>query len=253
MNVYGVVPHPPATATLQPGNAGRPSTVVPPSVKLDPDVVFGRDGDRKLVADIARPAADGGKRPAVVVVHGGGWLNGDKTKFRALTLELARRGYVTMAAGYRLGHEAKFPAGIHDCNAAVRYLRANAVRLGVNPDRIGAVGGSAGGHLVGLMATGSDVKGLQGRAGNPNESSRLQAAIVMAGPMQIASGSVAEKSRTGGDKSNANHWIGRTIDQHMAMYRLRTPTNTLRRTTRRFFSCAASTTGPRRISLPATS
>ena len=74
----------------------------------------------------------------MVVVHGGGWLNGDKTKFRALTLELARRGYVTMAAGYRLGHEAKFPAGIEDCNAAVRYLRANAARLGVDPDRIDA-------------------------------------------------------------------------------------------------------------------
>jgi gluconolactonase len=220
MNAYGVVPHPPSTATLQPKNEGRPSTVVSPSVTLDLDVVYGEDGDRKLLADIARPAKGGGKSPAIVVVHGGGWLNGDKAKFRALTLELARRGYVTMSVGYRLGHEAKFPAGIHDCNAAVRCLRANAARLGVNPNRIGAVGGSAGGHLVGLMATGSDVKGLLGDAGNAKHSSRLQAAIVMAGPMQIASGSVAEKSRTGGDKSNANHWIGKTIDQHMALYKL---------------------------------
>jgi gluconolactonase len=114
MNAYGVVPHPPSTATLQPKNEGRPSTVVSPSVTLDLDVVYGEDGDRKLLADIARPAKGGGKSPAIVVVHGGGWLNGDKAKFRALTLELARRGYVTMSVGYRLGHEAKFPAGIHD-------------------------------------------------------------------------------------------------------------------------------------------
>lgn len=220
MHAYGVVPNPPSTAALQPKNAGRPSTAVPESVRLKLDVIYGQDGDRKLLADIARPTTKVGKLPAVVVVHGGGWLNGDKTKFRALTLALAKRGYVTMAVGYRLGYEAKFPAGIQDCNAAVRYLRANAATLGVDPDRIGAVGGSAGGHLVGLMATGSDVTGLQGAAGNAEQSSRLAAAIVMAGPMQIASGSVAERSRTGGDKSNANHWIGRTIDEHRAMYKL---------------------------------
>lgn len=219
MNVYGVVPNPPLAAALQPKNEGRPSTVVPEGVRLELDVVYGRDGDRKLSADIARPTKKGGKLPAVVVVHGGGWLNGDKTKFRALTLALAERGYVTMAVGYRLGYEAKFPAGIQDCNAAVRYLRANAAKYGVDSDRIGAVGGSAGGHLVGLMATGADVEGLQGDAGNAAQSSRLAAAIVMAGPMQIASGSVAERSRTGGDKSNANHWIGK-IDEHMAMYQL---------------------------------
>ena len=82
------------------------------------------------------------------------------------------------------------------------------------------MGGSAGGHLVGLMATGWNVKGLQGAAGHPDRPSKLQAAIVMAGPMQIASGSVAEHSRTVGDKSNANHWIGSGIDQHMAKYKL---------------------------------
>ncbi len=220
MNVYGVVPHPPAAPEFQPDNEGRPSTVVPKGVWLRTDVVFGQDGERRLLADIAHPSTLLGKRPAVVVVHGGGWLNGDKTKFRALTLALAKHGYVAMSVGYRLGHEARFPAGIQDCNAAVRFLRANAKEYGVDPERIGAVGGSAGGHLVGLMATGWDVKGLQGKAGNPDHSSRLRAAIVMAGPMQIASGNVAERSRTAGDKSNANHWIGRTIDQHMAAYKL---------------------------------
>ncbi len=220
MNTYGVVPDPPADPDFQPDNEGRPSTIVPEGVRLQRDVVFGQDGDRILLADLAFPSTSSGKRPAIVVVHGGGWLNGDKTKFRALTLALAKRGYVAMSVGYRLGHEAKFPAGIQDCNAAVRFLRAKAQRYGVDPKRIGAVGGSAGGHLVGLMATGSDVKGLQGNAGYGDQTSRLQAAIVMAGPMQIASGSVAERSRTAGNKSNANHWIGRTIDQHIDAYKL---------------------------------
>ena len=111
-----------------------------------------------------------------VVVHGGGWLKGDKTKFRALAQTLAARGYVTAAIEYRLGHEAAFPAGIHDCNAAVRFLRANAQRYHLDPDRIGAVGGSAGGHLVGLMASGWEVPELQGGGGQSDQSSRLQAA-----------------------------------------------------------------------------
>ena len=220
MNVYGLAPHPPADPEFQPANESRPSTVIPRGVRLEQDLVYGQDGERRLLADMAAPTKKAKARPAIVVVHGGGWLNGDKTKFRALTLALAKRGYVTMSVGYRLGFEAPFPAGIQDCNAAVRFLRANAGDYGVDPERIGAVGGSAGGHLVGLMATGWNVEGLQGAAGNPDHTSRLQAAIVMAGPMQIASGSVADRSRTAGDKSNANHWIGRTIDQHMAAYKL---------------------------------
>lgn len=218
MNAYGCIPEPAAKPDAKTSST-RPSTSVPENVTPHLNVVYGEDGPRKLLADIFVPEGKG-PFPAVVVVHGGGWLNGDKAKFRALSIALCKRGYVTMAVGYRLGYEAKFPAGIQDCNAAVRFLRAHAKEYEVNADKIGAVGGSAGGHLVGLMAAAPHVKALQGKAGNQDQSSALQAAIVMAGPMQMASGSVAERSRKSPDKSNSNQWLGKTIDEAPELYEL---------------------------------
>ncbi len=219
MNTYGLPPEPPAENVPQRGNAtARPSTVVPDNVSLHANVVYAQSGDRKLLADIVVPKHPDGPKPCIVVVHGGGWLNGYKSKFRALTLALAARGYVTAAIEYRLGYEAKFPAGIQDCNAAVRFLRANAAKYDIDPERIGAVGGSAGGHLVGLMATGWKEQALQGDSGHADQSSRLKAAIVMAGPMQMTTGSVAERSRKG--SANSNVWIGKTIDEAPEAYAL---------------------------------
>jgi gluconolactonase len=230
MNVYGKTPEPASglgqrdkatapTKTPKVAKSTRPSTTIPENVRLIADQQYGQVGTRKLLADLCIPDNKQTARPAIVVVHGGGWLNGDKTKFRALTLDLARRGYVTMAIEYRLGHEARFPAGIQDCNTAVRFLKAHAKDFGVDPERIGAVGGSAGGHLVGLMATGWQDKAIQGSEW-PDESSRLKAAIVMAGPMEMTTGSVAQRSRTIGNKSNSNVWLGKTIDEAPELYRL---------------------------------
>jgi sugar lactone lactonase YvrE/alpha-beta hydrolase superfamily lysophospholipase len=212
-------PASPATVARPVRGKAKPSTVLPASVTPHFDTVFTHYGKRKLLADVFVPDAKG-PLPAVVVVHGGGWLKGDKNKFRALAIGLAARGFVTMAIEYRLGGEARFPAGIHDCNAAVRWLRANSASYKVDPDRIGAVGGSAGGQLVGLMATGSDNPKLQGEGAHPSQSSRLQAAIVMAGPMEMTSGSVAERSRSPDTHSNSNIWLGKTVDEAPALYRL---------------------------------
>lgn len=221
MNAYGVQPEPSGKPGGRASNNKRPSTAIPEGVALKTNVVFGQAGDRKLLMDVAMPTGKStAARPCVLVVHGGGWLNGDKAKFRALTLALAERGYVAASVGYRLGYEAKFPAGIQDCNAAVRFLRANAGKYGIDPKRVGAVGGSAGGHLVGLMATGWKNAKLQGDSGYADRSSKLQAAIVMAGPMQMLTGSVAERSRKPDSGSNSNVWLGATIDEAPELYAL---------------------------------
>lgn len=221
MNAYGVQPEPAGTPVSQAPATPRPSTAIPSGVVLKRNVVFGQVGDRKLLMDIAMPQSESAAaRPCVLVVHGGGWLNGDKVKFRALTLALASRGYVAAAVGYRLGHEAKFPAGIQDCHCAVRFLRARAKQFGIDSERIGAVGGSAGGHLVGLMASGWNNSHLQGDGGSSEHSSRLQAAIVTAGPLEMLSGSVAERSRKPGSGSNSNVWLGATVDDDPELYRL---------------------------------
>jgi acetyl esterase/lipase len=220
MTISGRAPSLPTDEEAQTSSTARPPIVVPESVAAHIDVVHAKTGERKLLADIFVPRDKPGPLPAIVVVHGGGWLNGDKTKFRALAVELAARGYVTAAIEYRLGGEARFPAGIQDCNASVRFLRANANEYKIDPNRIGAVGGSAGGHLVGLMAAAADLPELQGDGGNAKQSSKLQAAIVMAGPMEMLTGSVAERSRKEPEKSNSNKWLGKTVDEDPELHKL---------------------------------
>ncbi len=218
MRISGVAPQPPIARSVS-GRSTMPDTTIPDSVRQHLNVPFAQYGHRKVLADIFVPHRKKTELPAVVVVHGGGWLNGDRTKFRALALDLAKRGFVTAAIEYRLGGESHFPAAIHDCNAAVRFLRANASKYSIDPTRIAAVGGSAGGHLVGLMASGWNDQRLHGDGGNAGQSSRLQLAFVMAGPMQIATGSVAEKSKSG-QKSNATQWLGNTIEEARELYEL---------------------------------
>lgn len=228
MKICGRSPEPvslellPAAKNPRKQNASQPSTKLPPDVTSHLNVVYAKYGARKLLADIFVPTMAGpaNKFPGVVVVHGGGWKQGDKTKFRALAIELARRGYVTAAIEYRLSHEAAFPAGMHDCSAAVRFLRANSDKYFLNADKIGAVGGSAGGHLTGLMASGGGNPKLQGDGGNADQSTRIQASIVMAGPLEMLTGSVAERSRQPESGSNSNLWLRSTVDENPELYGL---------------------------------
>jgi len=220
MSAYGVAQNPPFEDAFFKGRANRPSTVIPDSVDASLNIVYGKDRSRELLCDLFRPKESATPVPAILVVHGGGWLNGSKNKFRALAIELAERGYATVAIEYRLGHESKFPAGIHDCNAATAFIKANAGRFGIDASRIGAVGGSAGGHLVGLMATGWENPALHRGVGLDPKSSRLDVAIVMGGSMQTTSGSIAERSRDPESGSNANVWLGTNIDQNPSLYAL---------------------------------
>ncbi|WP_421681689.1 alpha/beta hydrolase [Stutzerimonas urumqiensis] len=143
-------------------------------------------GYRPLNLDLYLPVARHKKYPAVVYIHGGGWRTGSSTGTAIDTLpgtwpealaEVASRGYVVAAINYRLAGEARFPAQLHDAKAAVRWLRANAQTYGIDPDRIVAWGGSAGGHLAALLGTTGGVDALEGSGGNPEYSSRVQAVV----------------------------------------------------------------------------
>ncbi|QDT08890.1 SMP-30/gluconolactonase/LRE family protein [Planctomycetes bacterium K23_9] len=218
LNAYGVLPNPPTTKAF--ANTNTASTVIPPNLRAEFNQVYGEVDGRKLLMDVFTPPGNStAPRPAIIVVHGGGWLKGDKTKFRALAIKIASAGYVTAAIEYRLGYEAKFPAAIRDCNLATSYLRKHANQFGIDPNRIGAVGGSAGGHLVGLMATGANTADLH-HSFAPQTTSQLQTAVVLAGPLQVATGSVADRSHEMSTKSNAVNWIGGTIDEAPKMYAL---------------------------------
>lgn len=177
----------PAFAADQPLKPqGKPSTLLPDGVERFENITYARYGRRSLWLDVFKPEAPG-TYPGVLVVHGGGWQNGDKTKFRPLCQQLAQRGYVTACVQYRLSNEARFPAALHDLKAAVRWMRANAKRFGIDQANIGAIGGSAGGHLVGVLATSPHVDRLEGDGGNPKQSSALQAAVIFGGGVDLVS------------------------------------------------------------------
>lgn len=149
-------------------------------LKVDRDLTYARIGDRALALDLYRPDdSTDARRPLVVWIHGGGWRSG--TKFPTQAALLARDGYVVASVEYRLSGEAAFPAQIEDCRAAIRWLRASAARYGIDPDRVGVWGASAGGHLVALLGTAGDVKAWDVGA-HTDQSSRVQAVCDYYGP-----------------------------------------------------------------------
>ena len=133
------------------------------AVRVTMDLAF-LAPDRKETLDLYLPAdaAPGQKRPALVWIHGGGWTGGTKAENRAKNIcrTVAEAGYVAVSIDYRLGAGA-WPTNLFDCKNAVRFLRANAARYGIDPDRIAVAGGSAGGHLALMVALTAGKPGLE--------------------------------------------------------------------------------------------
>lgn len=164
-------------------NRQRQSTTASTNVKVLRDLPYIENGHERQKLDIYIPKADGDPRPLVVWIHGGGWRQGSKDRCRAVPL--LQKGFVVASINYRLSGHAVFPAQIHDCKAAIRWLRSHAVAFGVDPDRIGVWGSSAGGHLVALLGTSGDVEDLEGSIGVTGVSSRVQAVCDWYGPTDL--------------------------------------------------------------------
>jgi acetyl esterase/lipase len=157
----------------------------PEGCELKRDVVYGKGGDVDLKCDVWFPkerSAD--PIPGVLYIHGGGWTAGDKNHPQDIA-PLVRRGYCVVSINYRLAPKAIWPAQIEDCKCAVRWLRANAKEMKIDPDRMGAWGGSAGGHLAMLLAY-CDDKTLEGKGGHEGVSSKVQACCSWYGPAQVS-------------------------------------------------------------------
>ena len=151
-------------------------------------MVYAQVGKKEVVLDLFFPkASDSKPRPVAVSLHGGGWTYGAKwngTGWLAAP-ELLKRGYVFVSINYRLAPRHKFPAQIEDAKCAIRFLRAHAAEYNLDPDRIAAVGGSAGGHLAALLGTTTSSAGFEGSGGWTNEASRVQAVVDMFGPADL--------------------------------------------------------------------
>ncbi|MFI5169894.1 MAG: alpha/beta hydrolase fold domain-containing protein, partial [Vicinamibacterales bacterium] len=138
---------------------------------------------RRLALDLYTPAGTP-PFPVVVWIHGGSWVSGVRDIFPGHpALRLRDRGYAVATIDYRLVPEGFFPAQSHDCKAALRWLRGNADRYGLDRNRIAAWGASAGGHLAALLGTGGGLAALEDLSqGHPGESSRVQAVVDWFGP-----------------------------------------------------------------------
>jgi len=144
------------------------------------DLVYARAGGKDLLLDLHLPEEFQGRLPVILWVHGGGWRAGNKRS--SPPLWMVRHGYAVASINYRLSQEAIFPAQIQDCKAAVRWLRANSSKYQLDPNRIGAWGASAGGHLVALLGTSADVAELEAVPASQVHSSRVQAVVDYFGP-----------------------------------------------------------------------
>ena len=186
-------------------------------------VTYARYGDRTLELDIYRPREVWGQLPAVICIHGGGWAKGNRRNHENVAQALAARGYVAATITYRLSGEAPFPAAIHDCKAAVRFLRANARSYGIDSRNIGAIGLSAGGHLTALLATSGQVKELEGDGGNAEFSSAIQAAVLMGAQTNLEPQRTGEVSQSADRGRVWRQFLGGSQAERPATYRLASP------------------------------
>jgi acetyl esterase/lipase len=167
--------------------ACHPQTSVPETLRIINDVEYDKVGERALHLKIVMPKIPPAKpMPAVLWVHGGGWEAGRYQDNAAWPL--AARDYFTASIEYRLSGEARWPAQIEACKLAIRWLRSNAAKWHVDPDRIGVWGHSAGGHLVACLGTMDERAGFDVGA-YTNVSSRVQAVVNYAGPSDFTRGS----------------------------------------------------------------
>lgn len=154
---------------------------VPAGFVADYDVKYVRNGDSAQELDIYFPEKRAEKpQPLLVWVHGGSWQAGSKSQLPYLNQ--LPRGYIVASIEYRFSQKALFPAQIQDCQAAIRWLRANAKKYNIDPNHIGVGGASAGGHLVALLGTSGGKKAFPPIGGNEEQSDRVQAVCDIFGP-----------------------------------------------------------------------
>lgn len=156
-------------------------------------VVYARPEGKELKGTLYLPRNGNEEmRPAVVLIHGGAWLTGSRRQLYWYGRRLAEHGYVALTISYRTMPGAPFPAQVHDGKAAVRWLRSRAEDLRVNPERIGALGTSAGGHVALMLAFTKPEDGLEGTE-NPGWPSDVQAVVSLYGPTDLTRFKQSEK------------------------------------------------------------
>jgi acetyl esterase/lipase len=154
--------------------------------------------------------------PGLIFIHGGGWQQGDKKDYLFYAVYYARRGYVVASTSYRLSGEAQYPAAVSDIKCAVRWMRANAARHNIDPNKLAVLGGSAGGHLAMMTGYTADIAELEGNGGHTGVSSRVQAVANFYGPCDLT----VERAR---EAPECHAFFGKAYDEAPELYRQASP------------------------------
>jgi len=192
------------------GEAQQPA--LPPGVVAEENIEYANPDNQHLKLDLYRPK-EGGPHPVVICIHGGGFVGGQRQTMRWICARLAAEGYAAATIQYRLAPKYRFPACVQDCKAAVRWVRANAKKYNFNPDRIAAMGTSAGGHLSVFLAATAEVKEFEGDGGHPEYSSRISCAVNAFGPTDFTR--IQGKSKS---EPVLEPFLGGTLQSHRQQY-----------------------------------
>jgi acetyl esterase/lipase len=202
---------------------------VPDDIIVIHDIAYREGTSRHWKLDLAmKKGTTAEPGPAIVVIHGGGWVEGDKSSFASREhgvpgniVDFAALGFVAVTINYRLAAEAPFPAALEDCKCAVRWLRAHAREYHVDPERIGAFGNSAGGHLAMLLGMIGPDAHLEGDGPHQDQSSRIQAVVSDSGPIDLV-----EQYKSGVLREVCSRFMGGPPEgERVVAYRLASPIN----------------------------
>jgi len=170
------------------------------------NIAYRNVGGRDLLLDIFYPKDKSKKKPAVLLIFGGGWKSGDKTHNYAMAAVLATHNYVAVSAKYRLSPEAIYPAAVFDLKEAIRWMKANAKKYGIDTSQIAVMGTSAGGQLAALIGTTNNNRQFEDTIENKKYSSTVQAIIDI-------DGILAFKHPESQEGASASLWLGGTYEQ----------------------------------------
>ncbi|MEZ6063592.1 MAG: alpha/beta hydrolase [Planctomycetaceae bacterium] len=189
---------------------------VPETVQVTRGIEYGTVGDASLQLDLYAPKGLKDDVPVLVFIHGGGWKGGSREDYHYYGVRFAEKGYVVATISYRLSGIAPFPAAVQDAKCAVRWVRKHAAEYHIDPNRIAAAGGSAGGHLVMMVGYSSDVPDFDRSGGNFDVSSRVQAVVNFYGPVDLTTPYARSHELV-------TSFIGRSYDDATEAYRSASP------------------------------
>jgi acetyl esterase/lipase len=157
----------------------------PANVEFQPDITYATVDGEELKLNLSRPRDATTPLPLVLVIHGGGWAAGNRNGHNDLTWKFAQQEYVSATISYRFAPRHPFPAQVQDVKAALRFLRGNAQKYGIDPAHVGAVGFSAGAHLSMMLGAMDKADGLDDVGNFKEQSSKVQAVVSFFGPTDL--------------------------------------------------------------------